>query len=483
MSKADEFRLDTPLLQLSPKDVWDIGSATQGTAVFGATGSGKTSGSGAAIARAFLSAGMGGLVMCAKSEERELWERYARETGRLQSLVIFSPQGYAYDEHGKRIAVPWKYNFLDNEWQRSGLGAGMTENIVNLFTRITEVAEGTHDIAGKEAFWERAMRQLVRNAVEMLSLGKGQILLKDLARFVRDAPTDPAEVKDTEWWQTSFCGQCIKQADAKPKTPCEQNDFAMAEDYWLHEYPKMSPRTRSSIVSTFTSMADQLLHGAAWELLCTDTTITPEACYRDGAVIILDMPIAEYQELGRIIQGILKYSFQRTILRRDTNINNRPIFLFSDEAQNFVTSYDYQYQSVARSARACTVYLTQNISNYYASLGGANSHDEALSLVGNFQTKVFHANGDPNTNQFAADVFGQRWIMAESYSANLGGQAPTNTAGGSQTVHYKILPAEFTTLRKGGVENNLEVEGIVFMGGRVWHATGDTYLKTMFKQG
>lgn len=45
-----------------------------------------------------------------------------------------------------------------------------------------------------------------------------------------------------------------------------------------------------------------------------------------------------------------------------------------------------------------------------------------------------------------------------------------------------MLPAAFTTLRKGGPQNGLIVEGIVFQGGRIWRATGDTYLKAMFKQ-
>lgn len=482
MASSAAFDLDAPLLGISNQDYWTIADATQGTSIMGATGSGKTSGSGATLARAFLSAGLGGLVMCAKPEERELWEQYAAATGRLQSLVVFSPTGYRYNEHGQKVEHPWRFNFLDYELKRAGRGGGLTENLVNLLTRVTELAEGTHDIAGKEQFWERAMRQLIRNGIEILSLSKGTITLKDLARFVRDAPLSREQVDNETWQKTSFFWECLMEAKQKDMTPREQNDFEMAASYWISEYPNLGDRTRSSIVATFTSVADQLLHGLAWELLCTDTTIIPEVTYENAAVIILDLPIQEFQELGRIVQGIFKFMFQRAILRRNPKTNPRPVFLWADEAQNFVSSFDYQYQAVARSARACTVYMTQNISNYYAVLGGANSHDEAHALLGNFQTKIFHANGDHATNQFAADMIGQDWITSHNYGISTGEQGGSRTGGGSESVQYKYFPHLFTRLKKGGRENKLQVEGVVFQGGRIWKANDDTYLVRTFVQ-
>ena len=71
--------LDRPLLWFGPKDTWKIRDACEGTAVFGATGSGKTSGSGRAIAHALLKAGCGGLVMCAKPDEVENAYAHAAE--------------------------------------------------------------------------------------------------------------------------------------------------------------------------------------------------------------------------------------------------------------------------------------------------------------------------------------------------------------------------------------------------------------------
>lgn len=50
----DLFSLDRPLIQFSPADVWTVRDACEGVQVFGGIGSGKISGSGAAIAKSFL---------------------------------------------------------------------------------------------------------------------------------------------------------------------------------------------------------------------------------------------------------------------------------------------------------------------------------------------------------------------------------------------------------------------------------------------
>ncbi len=109
--------LDEPLLRLGGKNHWTLGHACEGTLILGAIGSGKSSGSGAHMARAFLRSGMGGLVLCAKPHERETWQRYAAVCGRAESVIVFDGSGVE------------RFNFLDYELRRGGMGAGETLNI------------------------------------------------------------------------------------------------------------------------------------------------------------------------------------------------------------------------------------------------------------------------------------------------------------------------------------------------------------------
>ena len=88
----------------------------------------------------------------------------------------------------------------------------------------------------------------------------------------------------------------------------------------------------------------------------------------------------------------------------------RPVFLWADEAQNFVTEFDAEYQAVARSAGGCTVYLTQNRESYRRVLGNSDAVD---SLLGNLQAKFFCQNSG-ETNEWAAKLLGERWLNVTS---------------------------------------------------------------------
>lgn len=475
--QREPFDLDTPLLNLSAQDIWTIRHACEGVHIFGSVGSGKTSGSGRAFAIALLLAGMGGIVLCAKPSERELWERYAREAGRSEHVIVFSP------EH------PWRFNFMDYEMRRSGRGGGHTENLVNLFSVIMEIAQGSSGRMDGDGFWERAAHELLRNAIDVIYQAKGGVTLEDISRLVADAPQALEDVRNEEWHKSSYCAHCFAEAVANfnaakkagEDVTRRKHDYDMAERYFTQTWPKLADRTRGGVIATFSSVADILSHGAAWELLSTTTNLVPELTFMDGAIIILDMPVQQYRELGRLVQGIFKYAFQRAVLQRDWKKHPRPVFLWADESQNFVTSFDRDYQAAVRESRGCTVYLTQNIANYSSVLGKQNA-ETVKAILGSMQTQIFHANSDSLTNTYAAELIGKSIVMSQGHSGQsifAGGYS----VNGSEVERYKIMPVHFTTLRRGGPENGLKTEAIIFRGGRVWNATGDTYLPVVFEQG
>jgi hypothetical protein len=59
-----------------------LADAQTGVCIFGATGSGKTSGPAKHLAYGYLAADFGGLVLCAKKDERRQWQQWAADTGR-----------------------------------------------------------------------------------------------------------------------------------------------------------------------------------------------------------------------------------------------------------------------------------------------------------------------------------------------------------------------------------------------------------------
>ncbi|MCA9639499.1 MAG: TraM recognition domain-containing protein, partial [Myxococcales bacterium] len=185
---------------------------------------------------------------------------------------------------------------------------------------------------------------------------------------------------------------------------------------------------------------------------------------------------------------------QRSIERRAVDDATRPVFLWADEAQNFVSSYDQQFATTCRGARVALVYLTQNCSNFVAALGGSDKgRAETDSLFANLNTKILHANGDPVTNQWAATLIGRtRQHFANSSASHGGsewvasalgfGQPGQQSAGMSESYEFAVQPGSFSELRTGGPENSWQVDAVLFQSGKTMSATGRPWMPVTFDQ-
>lgn len=456
-----------PLFYLTPEDAFTVGDSFKHVFVMGASGSGKTSGSLATLFRSYLRVGYGGLVLCAKVEERDTWIRYAQQTGRVGDLVVVSPE------------TGITFNFLNYELRRRSRGAGSVQNVVQMISTITDIVENKTQESIGEDFWDRAALQLVMLAVVVLSLCNEPLTLKNIQRFITSAPYG-TETLSPVWQATSYCARRMEEAYQALKTPQEQRDLETALSYFLVELPRLGDRTRSSIEMTFSSVASKFLTGHISSILCTTTTIVPEVMWQAGKIVVLDLPVSEYGVEAIITQGVIKYTWQRAMLRRQRSEHPRPVFLAMDEYQNFMSSYDYRFISEARSAGVSVLMATQSISNLYSVLG-SGARDQANSLLGNASTKIFHANTDVPTNEYASNVVGQEWQARQSRNIQQGlGQTGMNV---SQQVTNRVLPSDFMALKTGGAANDYEVEGIIVQTGRgLWSSTKNVYHRAAFKQ-
>jgi len=483
----DPWSLDAPLLSWSKSEVWTVGHSVQNTLVVGGTGSGKSTGSCRQIALAMLSAGYGGLVLCAKPGEAAQWRDYARATGREDDLIVVGPS-----ESGR-----WRFNPFVFESRRRGPGAGHVESLVALFSALLELTQrggggGMAGGRGNDQYWVLACLQLVRNFVTLLVLAEGELRIDSLYRAVVSAPTSLDQACSDDWKRSSLCYKLLRQADSRPKSDAERRDLGLTADYLLLEYPALSDKTRSVIVSTFTSLIDCINRGVLHETFGGETTFTPDAS-ADGRIIVCDLSVKEHGQVGQIANVLLKHCWQLAMERRNVLESPRPVFLFADEAQHFLVSGDMMFLTTCRSAKVATILATQNLPNIYAALGaGEKGRAEGDSILGNLCTKVFHANTDPVTNQFASTIIGRtRHFMAsgntstpENWVSRAMGfrEEGTSTAGFSETMDLEVEPSAFTRLRTGGPEHGWCVDGIVVQSGKVFRDTGKIWRLATFAQ-
>ena len=402
--------LSAPLLMLSRRDVWTVRDACAGAHIFGSNASGKTTGSGQSIAKAFLRAGFGGLVLCAKPDERANWERYAKETGRSGQLIIVSPQ------------ADWRFNFIQYELGRPGSPARRVENLLSTLMNLLEQKGRQQSGSSHDPFWYQAAELLLRNTLMVLTAARSHYSLMDVQRFIDSAPHSDKDVLSEEF-KRSACYAHLQEAQAAYAKQDRLADYDVLENYFLVQFARLAERTRSSITITLNTMLQDLQVGTLRELFSTGTNFFPEDTH-EGAIIIIDLPtIQNRAHIGA--QTLFKVVWQQAALRRmeHPEIDRlRPIFLWADEAHFFASRADTDYQSIARAARACTVYLTQNLSAYYQRLGAQHPEHVTHALLGYLQTQIFHAQSDPNTIRYCQQLFGEVEIthLNRSYSETKG---------------------------------------------------------------
>ncbi|MEM6721115.1 MAG: TraM recognition domain-containing protein [Bacteroidota bacterium] len=463
--------LDKPLIQWPMGHPFTIRNACEGVLILGGLGSGKTSGSGALLAQKYLTNKFGGLVLTAKEEEIELWKNYCQKYNRLDDLIIFGPDsGYSF-------------NFLNYESSRNDKAQGIVHNIAD--TLKTVIKAGASD--GQEsdkAFWDTALQQLLVNTVDLCLLATKKIKFEHLYKVVQSAPKTRQQLNNPQWRAQSQCFKLMHHVASHLKdVPKSKEHDALArrlysiEDFFLGNWLNLSEKTRSIVEQMFFGFGDRFMRDPLYSLFnsTTDQEITPEDTIK-GKIIVINLPYLIYENTGRDGQILFKYVWQRAMQRRKIKENSRPTFLWVDEAHYFLHDHDIDHQSTARSYRACTVYLTQNLPNFSLHFGGRDKGmHQFKALAGNLGTKFFHANSDVETNEYASELIGKKiqWMANENIS--VGDDNMIMSEGSSQSLIHIIQSSDFARQKTGGPLNNYEIETIVHRQGIPFENTGRNY--------
>ena len=482
-------KLDTPMLRQSPTDTLTIRDLVSGVHITGGNGSGKTSASGAHLARAFLKAGFGGLVLCAKHDEQATWERYAHETGRSGHLIVVAED------------APWRFNFLQYELARNASLTNRIENVVSLLVNV--MAQSGQKGDSSSEYWYGQAERLLGSALGILAAAQPRFTFADLNRFIFQAPTDRAVIAGETWGDHPFA-KTLEAARAVYAAEGKQDDYEQLESYWLNNFLGMPEGTRGSIITTLDKMLNKLTTGTVRQLFNTDSNFFPEDSF-EGAVIVLALPAAENSAYA-FAQVLFKMAWQQAALRRMKTIDpetSRPLFLFADEAHLMVSPFDTTFQSLIRAGKVSTVYMTQNLNAYYQRLPG-NAKETAHALLAYFQNQWFHANNDPETNSYTVKLFGmaEREMVTRSEQTTRSDQAgkaagrrgdktepedstniSANVGDSVQTIIADaVRPEEITSLKTGSAANGYRVGAMIHRTGRVWRASQSTLLKVEFDQ-
>jgi hypothetical protein len=466
-----EFDLDVPLLRLTDQDSLTFRHLVEGLLILGSTGSGKTSGPGAALAKALLLRGVGMCVLCAKTGEAKLWEKLAKETGRSNDI--------------RRFAVDQKFRFglLSYAFHQPGASRGGSDpsNVVELLMKLLEMKPNRNS-TGEQVFWTDSARNLLTAIVSILGAAGEEISFAAIDQIIDSAPYSPDDFTDPKWQESSYLNSLLDKLAEREKdlTIIQQSDARVSLEYFA-KFARMDDRTRSGILATVQSIIWPFRYGPAAELCGSTTNLTPEDAF-EGKIILIDLPIKEFHDSGLLIQAAWKLLFQRAVEARDLAKYPQAVVLWIDEVQHFLTSFDAAYQATARSSRAITVMLSQTLDSIRSRFPSHTGEAETQALISNLATKILCSNDHTVTNKWAADTVGMRWFTRTNSNSSVNGEGNLSAGSGTnESKRYLLEPSVWLTLQRGGPPNYV-VECILFRSGTPFKATDTNHLRLKFRQ-
>lgn len=495
------FSLDDVLINFSSADgisTFDLRQAVEGVSIMGSNGSGKSSGSARAFALKYLSYGMGGLILTVKEGEKETWLDYLRQTNRMNDLILVEPGG------------KYHFNLLEYLGSHRPGGLAISENIAALIETILESNNEQSRGQASDPFWQESLHMTIVHLLDLMLLAydakKVSIrMLYDMALTVPKRGQQPEDKPKPYSFGHAFQAakdKVQKQAKEFVKTLSEEEKQKMSDDdyydrliienipdaalfrsldQFFHEhYRNLAEKTKSIVEFSFLGLMFRFLREPIYSLFTRHAcNFKPEDSLR-GKVILICLPTKVYDVAGRSAQVAFKHIWQMAMERRNVIENPRPVFLFADEAQEFLTPHDASFQATSRASRICTVYITQSLGSYHSNMGGMKSEYKVSSFMATLGTKIFHNNSHVETNNWASDLIGFAYVEDETRGTTVAGTF-SSTRNTSYKLEKMFRPGEFNGLKSGGAKNGFLVEGIMHRQNTPFH-DGLSFRKITFKQ-
>ncbi len=446
-----------------------------GIAIFGAIGTGKTSGCMYPYAEQLIAykshqpeRRIGGLVLEVKGD-------FCRKV-----RTILESHDRACDYVEVNLNADYRYNPLYNDMDAYALAYNIASLLNNLFGK------------GKEPFWQQAYTNLVKFIIQLHKIAYDYVTLFDVYECAIDPGLIERKIHETEQLLQGCHYFAVSDALFRVHPELERFDFVPDEaarchkapqsaaleqmlktgniDYesqidssglinplklevlegvkrWFyHDWRRIENKLRTSIVegiSVFLSLFDD-------NPMVKRTFCPPKECYdpklnadgrhgrplppfaelvEAGKVCALNFPVALNPGLAKDIGVMMKLDFQRALLNRIPKIEAHPeqdfrqVFFICDEYQHFATAGenepngDEKFFALSRQSRCVAIVATQSISSLRSTLPG----ETWRTLLQTFRTKIFLALSDEFSAKIASELCGKEDQWRVNYNISESG--------------------------------------------------------------
>ena len=155
-----------------------------------------------------------------------------------------------------------------------------------------------------------------------------------------------------------------------------------------------------------------------------------------GKILVLNMNLAEFKNLSKIVASYLKLDFQTEVMNRLSNNKNkflRSVAFISDEFHEYVTSTDADFFAQSREAKCINIVATQS---YTSLLNTLDNQNTTKAIIQNLINKLWFRTDDIFTIEDAQKQLGKE--EKTKYSKTISENA--------KTTNFNVLTKKFNSL-------------------------------------
>ena len=357
----------------------------QNILITGTIGSGKTSSAMYPITKQLLEYStdyknkIGILLLDVKGNYYKQVKKFAYECGRIDDVVVIE------------IGGKFKYNPLDKPNLKPSVLANRLRTILDLFS-----GEST------ESYWTDKSEQILSECIKFCRIyNNGYVNFDEIHKLVtsKEYYNQKIEIVRNLFIQNNLSEE-------------ERYNLVTALNFFEKEFFKLDQRTASILKSQITRitgcfMSDYQVSSTFNFKKCEGNFIDLNQIINDGKIVVLNMNIAQYKNLSKIISAYLKLDFQSEVLSRLSEKNknkDRAVAFISDEYQEYITETDGDFYAQSREAKCINIVATQS----YTSLLKTLKNESTLKVITqNLINKIWFRTDDIYTIEEAQKQIGQ----------------------------------------------------------------------------
>lgn len=280
---------------------------------------------------------------------REVY-KYAKIYNRLDDIIVIELNG------------KYKYNPLNKPNLKASVLANRLKTILLLFSK-----------NNTESYWLDEAEKILAECIKLCRLyNDNYVTFEEIHKLVTNKDY---YVEKIQILRNNFL---VQDFDNEKKYDLLSSITFLEDEYW-----KMDERTLSILKSEITRITNYFVSDYSVSKTF-NPQINEENFYgftdliNDGKIVILNMNIAEYRNLSKIIATYLKLDFQTEVLSRLSKKNiTRTVAFICDEYHEYITLNDADFFSQSREAKCINLVSTQS----YSSLLNTLQNNTNLNVI------------------------------------------------------------------------------------------------------